>query len=88
MNNISKKVSDFITEYAGGLGLLLALIAVVIGGYNTYQIKNMVLQPGGSQVGVPSDLSKIFKELPKNAPFLGNPNAKLVVVEFADYQCP
>jgi protein-disulfide isomerase len=85
----TESISEFITEYGGGLSLLVALIAVAISGYNTYQIKNLAVSPASIQgSSIPSDLSKALKELPEGAPFIGNPNAKLTVVEFADYQCP
>src|ERR1035437_540717 len=32
--------------------------------------------------------AKTAIDLPSNTPYLGNPNAKVTVVEYADYRCP
>ncbi len=43
-----------------------------------------VVQPGASISPAPS----VYNVTTGNLPILGNPNAKVTVVEFADYQCP
>src|SRR5262245_39985627 len=83
-----KKSNSFIKDNVAVLAVGVALISLGFGIYNTYQIKNAsfsVLSPGGVKTEKPE---KLVKELPKDAPYLGNPKAKLTVVEFADFQCP
>ncbi len=92
----NKKISfkEWIKEYAGGLSLLFALIALGVGCYNTLQIESMVLvkaaanNGGSAQVAQETNLLKILNELPVNTPMLGNPKSKLTMIEFADFQCP
>ncbi len=74
------------------IALFLGTVAVVIGLYNSYQIKN----GGGhmayvdSNTGVQTILSpeKIISEIPNGTQFIGDQRAKLTVVEFGDFQCP
>ena len=80
---------DYIWKNRVNLAFLFSLVALVLSGYNTYRINSGTV----AALGVPGAVvgekpEKILKELPKNAPVLGNPNAKLTIVEFADFQCP
>ena len=82
-----KNISRFIKDYASVISLAVSIVALGIGVFNTYQIKNntQIATAGGTTGESPE---KIIGELPKNTPVMGNPNAKLTVVEFGDFQCP
>jgi protein-disulfide isomerase len=71
---------------ASHVALVIAILALVISTFNTYQLKNSRVVAGAEPQGEAPE--KILKELPENAVVLGNPEAELAIVEFADYQCP
>jgi protein-disulfide isomerase len=78
----------FVKKNLEVITLIFSLVAIFIGIYNSYQIRNIGSIPTQNNGGALLSADGLLKEIPKNAPFLGNPNAKLTVVEFADYQCP
>ncbi len=82
------KANSFVKNNVALIAVGISIVGLGIGLFNTYQIKNMVFSAPGAGGVKAEDLKKILKELPKDAPFLGNPEADLVVVEFGDFQCP
>lgn len=68
----------------------IILSGVIIAGAIMFTNRNNTVVPpklGAAQAGdavQPGD----FKSLEQNAPILGDPNAPVAVVEFADFQCP
>ncbi|MEQ1561462.1 MAG: thioredoxin domain-containing protein [Nitrospira sp.] len=82
-----KKDIEFVKENGVFISIAISIIALGMGIYNSYQIQNggVVAKAGG--VKTPA-LEKILKELPENVPVIGNPEAKLTIVEMADFQCP
>ena len=83
---IIKAVQNFIGDYYQAIFFLAVIFSIGLGLYNNYQIKNLKsLAPVVAEVKSPKN---ILKEIPANSVFLGNPNAKVTMVEFADYQCP
>jgi len=69
---------------------VVALLSLCLGIYNNYQIRN----GAGAAVALDSNGQKVLplKDLIKNinpsAKKIGNPDAKVVMVEFEDFQCP
>jgi protein-disulfide isomerase len=45
-------------------------------------------QPGGTNTGKPADNAVLLKQAQNDPRSLGNPNSPVVIVEFADFQCP
>lgn len=84
------RAGKFIDSNAKILALIFSIIAVVISGYNSYQIKSKinesVYSPASGAVVIAPQ--KITEKIPKDTPFLGNSKAKVTIVEFGDYQCP
>jgi len=93
MEETEKKEFDiwvYIWKNRSIAAFMFSIVALGLSGYNTYQIGGGVAVPSNAQ-GAMANVEKpekILKELPKGAPVLGNPNAKLTIVEFADFQCP
>lgn len=84
----AENLSRFIKEYGIILNLFISVLALGISGYVLIQS-----QGGGGQAlgvnGTPVKSStKLLSVLPKDLYFVGNPKAKVTVVEFADFQCP
>jgi protein-disulfide isomerase len=80
-NNLSIPVAIIIA------GILIAG-AVYLGtskGANTVAVNNPQGQQAAQQQGVAVDVSKVKIA---GEPFVGNPNARVVVAEWFDYQCP
>ncbi len=83
-----------------GIFVLLLIVASAVGGYLILKrFDSAVLQAEerGKQAFVDQQKAlveaaqppeRIDIQLPENLPFLGNPDAKVVVVEYADFQCP
>ncbi len=93
MEETQKKTFDiwvYMWEKRLNFAFVFSVLALVLSGYNTYTISNGVTVPSNAQgaVATAEKPEKILKELPKTAPVLGNSNAKLTIVEFADFQCP
>lgn len=93
MQETEKKNFDiwvYIWEKRLNFAFIFSVIALILSGYNTYKINEGGYVP--TQAGAVANNfekpEKILKELPKNVQVLGNPNAKLTIVEFADFQCP
>jgi len=70
------------------LSFFFSVLALALSIFNTYKITtNSALPQQGSGSQLAEKPEKILKELPKGVPTLGNEDAKLTIVEFADFQC-
>ena len=87
LDKFIKMILKFINHNSATISVLISLLALGVGLFNTYQIKNEEVIFNSSRGKIESP-EKIVNNLPPNAPFLGNPDAKLTVVEFGDFQCP
>ncbi|HEY0220819.1 MAG TPA: DsbA family protein [Candidatus Paceibacterota bacterium] len=88
LSHFLKKFSSFLKHNLVLLALFFSIFGVGIGIFNTYQIKNIGTDsPLPKQVKIENP-DKILKEIPKGAPVLGDPNAKITIIEFSDFQCP
>ncbi len=93
MEETEKKGFDvwaYIWQRRLNFAFVFSAIALLLSGYNTYKLTNTTIQPSVPGV-VANNFEKpenILKDIPKGIPVLGNPNAKLTIVEFADFQCP
>lgn len=69
---------------------ILVILSLVLGIYNNYQITNGggVVQNVGTDGTKYEPLKNLVKNVSKNADKIGNPKAKVTVVEFEDFQCP
>jgi protein-disulfide isomerase len=93
MEETEKKGFDvwvYLWERKTSFAFIFSLIALVLSGYNTYKLTGTLAQPSvpGAVANNFEKPEKILKDLPKGVPVLGNPSAKLTIVEFADFQCP
>ncbi len=82
------KLTNFVSKNTSQIALVLSIVAIVLSLFNAYEIKHRPVVAGDPNAAVYESAEKILKELPENVPFLGNPDAKVVVIEFGDYQCP
>ncbi len=72
------------------------LVAIIIGAWMIgvsilgagWLISREIARQGIDQSQYGNQTGSIEITIPDNKPFLGNPEAKVIVVEFADYQCP
>lgn len=74
---------------------LLTLVLVAVNLVFTLQLKNSIKSGTGEVTGQPTVPNNVGNQQPqkvqvdiKNEPAMGNKNAKVVMVEFTDFQCP
>ncbi len=74
------------------VGLSVIISTLIISGTMFYLYRSFVgptgTIAGGTQNNAQPAGSKVTIKLAPNTPYLGNPNAKVTVVEYADYRCP
>ncbi|MCW9045210.1 MAG: DsbA family protein [Alphaproteobacteria bacterium] len=54
----------------------------------TFALLQRIRSEKGYSVSLPQPVQPLFDIVTEGYPFKGNPNAKVTIVEFADYQCP
>lgn len=67
------------------IGLCTIVAAMILSGSLIYSAR--MFSGKGSVLGAQTTQSQ-GPNIPSDVPYLGNPNAKVTVVEYADYQCP
>jgi protein-disulfide isomerase len=91
LKNTFKKIFAGVKKHNGQITLVISVLALAASVYSIYEIKNLPTQaianlPSGGITGEAAE--KIQKELPDYASVMGNPKAKVTIVEFGDFQCP
>jgi len=68
---------------------VVSLVALALGVYNNYQIRNGIVSPNNivnGQKVLP--IKNLVKNIKPDSPKLGDPKAKVTMVAFEDFQCP
>jgi len=91
---LAKKQKKWHQKWWGIIFLIICALAFIYSGLLIYQIiflidaKNQINNQSINSVAISQsyDIRSIVEN--KNAPFLGNASAEIVIVEFGDFQCP
>src|SRR5690349_3961437 len=91
MNNVLKffhKITHYIKNNTSKVSLIISLLALLLTTYNSYLISTSSLVKNSQPDIKPLSKSQLEKMIKGGTPLYGDPDAKITMIEFADFQCP